>query len=371
MLILFAVVVQRLLAQAYSSLAAGRRISRNMACTVADILLEMVESGSYLKDVGAAASVRTNIVASLCAKIKQLTSLSTGDAVKLRDSVTTANFPEDTAAILKTSIDSALASALAGNCGGKKVALTQQQLVNACSYPSGGDWVVIEQQPFNVDRAISILAMRWSNLGVRSMHETTTIRNAIAIVLAAYLREKKAWPRYHEIFRWVNFFKGEMERNKKPWAFDHIVKYPTTPLDLPPAILAVAYETGDGPVRKDVPLFDQIAGHIPLRKNSISIGNGRAAMSALQHHGASADPFGEAPMLPNLRVFGNSRQRRMSQQCAQQPQRPSALPALCDQHGDWEIDQPHGFAGWQSNGDMSCPNQFPGISPLLKGVLQT
>ena len=97
-----------------------------MACTVADILLEMVESGSYLKDVGAAASVRTNIVASLCAKIKQLTSLSTGDAVKLRDSVTSANFPEDTAAILKTSIDSALASALAGNCGGKKVALTQQ-----------------------------------------------------------------------------------------------------------------------------------------------------------------------------------------------------------------------------------------------------
>ena len=337
-----------------------------MASTVADILLELVESGSYLKDVDAAATVRKNIIASLCAKIKQLKCLSTGDAVKLRDSVTSAGFPEATTITLKESIDNALESSLSGDHDDKKPAMTQQQLPNACSYPSGQDWVIIEQQPFNVDRAIATLASRWSKLGIRSMHETTTVRSVVAIVLAAYLREKRTWPRYHEIFRWVNNFKSEIERFKKPWAFDHIVKYPNSPMDLPGEIMAHAYDADDVPVRKEIPMFDQIVTHIPLRKNSIFLVNERAAMSALHQHGGLHDDFGETP-IPGLRIVGKSRQRKHMHQM--QMHQPSALPALCDVQYDWQTpeqhagaaasasasEQPHGFGAQPSVGPAQQP----------------
>ena len=82
--------------------------------TMTDIILELVESCDYLKATDTPDAVCANIVAGIAAKIRQLTQMSTGDAVKIRDAVATSGLDGPITSILKTAVDETLAEALTG-----------------------------------------------------------------------------------------------------------------------------------------------------------------------------------------------------------------------------------------------------------------
>ena len=291
--------------------------------TMTDIILELVESCDYLKATDTPDAVCANIIAGIAAKIRQLAQMSTGDAVKIRDAVATSGLDGPMTSVLKTAVDETLAEALTGKRD-KKAALTQQQLLNPPSYLSGNDWVRIGEKPMNSDRIISVMAARAARVGIRSLHEQT-VRAFVSIALSAYLQDNTAWPMYHEVFRWVNTFKTEVARFQKVWGFTHIVKYPSSPHDLPPDIFSAAYDPDDGPVKKDVSMFDQIGSRVPLRKNSQLLVNERQSMM-----GRSFSQQGMFPMqmharegpIPGLRFFGQPQPHMQAS--------PSAPLALCD-----------------------------------------
>ena len=111
---------------------------------------------------------------------------------------------------------------------------------------------------------LQVIAMRIVNLDIDSVHEQTC-KAAVKVALHEYCEKTRTWPKYIEVYQWVNDFKETFHSVKKPMVRTaNIVRFPHSPEGIPEALFAKAYSPGDPPITKLLVNWHQMDKHIPL-----------------------------------------------------------------------------------------------------------
>ena len=266
--------------------------------TVGDILAELADAQTLLGNDAMRSEVKSSLVDSIIAKIKSLKSFDSSAAVKLVNALAASTFDHAYKTQLQTGIDDRLVQGFASST--KKNAVEQQCLTNPLSYLTGQDWVDIDKhaaESLDVDKMMGVIAQRYGKLGIRSLHEQS-VKWAVAVPLAKVVSLTNQWPRYHKIYGWVQTFKRDFECVKTPYPHVQIVKFPSTPRELPQSVFDFAYSDGT-PITKEIDNFMQLGNHIPLRSNSLLLQ--REVHNASWGQSAMVPPRMHAGLRPNYR----------------------------------------------------------------------
>ena len=237
--------------------------------SVSDIIIEMSDTEALLNSAAIGVDVKSNLVAALASKVKNLAVASAGAIVPLAQALDASTMQEDLKQVLKKAIEARITSGLQAAPAAHGHAGKQQLLHNWNAYMTAGDWAALTAPGTNALAMVATMVNRGLLLGLRNLHEQT-VRGAVALVLHHHLAQTGGqFPRHSEIHSWVLRFKQALDAAKTPYQHAHLLRYPNEPSQLPGHMFNTAYaDVMEPPVPKVIPGLEDLAAHVPLRKNS-------------------------------------------------------------------------------------------------------
>ena len=241
-------------------------------------------------DIEAKQGVVKNLVGSFCAKLRSLKLFTSQDALKVFKTLAECSPMTDA---IRIPIQEAVDARLAAGAAVSKHSTThhpQKLTSQLTNYFTQHDLTILRGERTSVSGRMQIVIDRFLRIGLQWPHEQT-VKWAIAAIALSMAEASGSYPTYNSVFHMVGDFKATIDSSRKPWDFGHIVEYPTSPSELPPDVLAYAYDEGHPPVAFTWDRFAATAEHhVPLRRNSALLKKDAAHQPGMIQPAPPSDP---------------------------------------------------------------------------------
>ena len=271
-----------------------------MSFTIQDICDEIASINGML--VARAAKVKSDLMKeklesklaiSIASKIGKLGSVTLSTAKDLYDAVDSCGASDASCTVLVAAIDSKLEEAIEDEDEKVAKASTRNQLATNPRAWVTNQLVTSLQGPAPIDTKIQILGEYMASKGLRKVHEQTYKHWLCMLILLHYTG---AFPSYKLIFQHLAALKKAVKSVTQKFPLPLKPKLPRLPSELGEQELGVYFPT-DPPVVLQLERYENVLGHIPLRKdNALLVAEekelqAQAASSRVQFQaGASSQP---------------------------------------------------------------------------------
>eukprot|EP00435_Cladocopium_sp_Y103_P000135 s6222_g1.t1 len=233
------------------------------------------------------------LVKGVCAKLKSISDLSPGDALKIKDA---ARFLAD--AHHKSIVDELEKALVSGGCG-QQFVLKPQTLLHIYNYMTSNDWKELDNPSTSWARKHTVVAFRLKSLGIASRHEQT-MKSCMALLacsLTVVPDEKMMYPLLQEF---QATFAGTLCTTK----CTTILKYLENPEELSQAVCQAAYGS-DQPCPRVIDKFNLVARKVVLRSTAKQLRNTNAQVEQPQSApaGSSSSMMNEMMQAPMMQML--------------------------------------------------------------------
>ena len=224
----------------------------------------VVSRSAVTSDPDVIALLQLRLRTTLITRVNALPSIDGSGASLLFQAIADSGFDQEGKLRIGDAIDAKLASAPLPST--RATTACGQKLIHVQSYCPDDVHAKFDDQRISLDSKIQLAADFLTRSGCNQPCEQT-YKWWLAAILALHFKE--SFPSYPAVYAMLADFKEKVDASRKNFPFPLIFAYPSSPAQLPTAVIAHIYTASDIRSNAPIPRLAQIANHhIPLRKNS-------------------------------------------------------------------------------------------------------